>query len=82
MILADRDGVGMKNKETLNELRGMSLEMLKSKALELSEEAMKLRFRKKSQQLSETHQISRVRKDLARALTVIAQKEREASASK
>jgi large subunit ribosomal protein L29 len=60
----------MTTKDMVNELRSLSAEKLSEKANQAAEELMKLRFRKKTGQLSQTHQLSRARKELARILTV------------
>ncbi len=60
----------MNSKDMINELRALNPEKLTTKADEVAEELMKLRFRKKSGQLSQTHHLRRARKDLARVLTI------------
>lgn len=61
----------MKRKEAITELRGMTLEALNTRARSLAEEMMKLRFRKASGQLEQSHQMKVARKSLARVKTFI-----------
>ena len=56
----------------------MTNEQLKAKIAELKEELFNLRFRLATGQLGNVMQISSVRKDIARALTVLRQKELKA----
>ena len=56
----------------------MTNEQLKDKIAELKEELFNLRFRLATGQLENVMQISSVRKDIARALTVQRQKELKA----
>ena len=56
----------------------MTNEQLKAKVAELKEELFNLRFRLATGQLENVMQISSVRKDIARALTVQRQKELKA----
>ena len=56
----------------------MTNEQLKAKIAELKEELFNLRFRLATGQLENVMQISSVRKDIARALTVLRQKELKA----
>ncbi len=56
----------------------MTNEQLKAKIAELKEELFNLRFRLATGQLENVMQISSVRKDIARALTVQRQKELKA----
>jgi large subunit ribosomal protein L29 len=53
------------------EMREMSVEELKAKMEELSEEAFKLRFQNATSQLENTAMISRVKKDIARIKTIV-----------
>lgn len=64
----------MNTKDVLHELRSLDADKLNSKATTAAEELLKLRFRKKAGQLSQTHHLRRVRKELARVLTVQASK--------
>ena len=56
----------------------MTMEQLKAKVAELKEELFNLRFRLATGQLENVMQISSVRKDIARAMTVQRQKELKA----
>lgn len=64
----------MKAKEFINQLRGLSEAELREKARSLAEELMKLRFRKASGQLTQTHRLDEIRRNLARVETIIKQK--------
>lgn len=68
----------MKTSETRKELKGLSLTDLRSRARELAEELMKLRFRKATNQLDRSHQIRIVKKNLGRVQTLITQKRQSA----
>ena len=72
----------MKRKEILTELKGLSLEQLLTKHVELGEEKMKLRFRKASGQLEQGHRLKEARVTLAQVKTLISQKRNEMEASK
>lgn len=56
----------MKRKDFLRELEGASLEEMKKKAQTLAEELMRLRFKKASGQLEQSHKIKETRRQLAR----------------
>ncbi|MCI5064949.1 50S ribosomal protein L29 [bacterium] len=68
----------MKKKEYLKELRELTEEGLKERLLGLSEEQMKLRFRKASGQLDQSHRLAEVRTQIARIQTVYGEKFRRA----
>ncbi len=53
-----------------NALREMKPEMRKQELLALLKEQFNLRMQKSSKQLTRTHQIKRVRRDIARMLTI------------
>ena len=61
-----------------NEFAAMKPEELTAKIAELKEELFNLRFRLATGQLENVMQISSVRKDIARAMTVQRQKELKA----
>lgn len=61
----------MKRKDFLAEIKVMSKADLKSKASSMSEELMKLRFRKSSGQLQQGHIMRQVKRNLARVMTAI-----------
>lgn len=65
----------MKSNDFLTELRGMSVEDIKEKRRLLAEELMKLRFRDVAGQLDQSHRLKEVRQNIARAVTVLAEKE-------
>ncbi len=69
----------MKRKEVVAEFKGMTLEDLKSRARSLAEEMMKLRFRKASGQLEQSHHVKAARRNLARVKTMIQSKSSESA---
>ncbi len=60
-----------------NEFSAMSLEQLEEKVKELKSDLFNLRFQLATGQLQNTMQISNVKHDIARAKTVLRQKETE-----
>ena len=63
----------MKSRDTLKELRGMSAADLKKQILSQREELMKLRFRKASGQLAHSAELEKLRRNIARGLTVLSE---------
>ena len=61
------------------ELREMSVAELEAKFKELKSELFNLRFQHAINQLDNPHKIVDVKKDIARVMTVLRQKEAEAS---
>ena len=59
------------------ELRELSTPELKEKLAELRQELMNLRFQKTIHQLENPMRIRQVKRDIARVLTVLKEKERE-----
>ena len=59
----------MKRKEFIADIKKTSKEELVTKARGFAEELMKLRFRKASGQLQQTHRIKELRRNLARVET-------------
>ncbi|HSB52018.1 MAG TPA: 50S ribosomal protein L29 [Dissulfurispiraceae bacterium] len=57
------------------ELRGLSVEELRQKELDLKKELFNLRFRLSKGELENNMRIRAVRKDIARVLTVITEKQ-------
>ena len=57
-----------------SELRQKSVEELNNQLLELPREQFKLRMQKSTGQLSQTHQIQQVRRDIARVKTLLTEK--------
>ena len=55
----------------LEEIKSLSRDELKNKYEELKEELMRLRFNKKTGQLTDTSAISKTKKTIARILTVL-----------
>lgn len=60
-----------------NELRDLGVEELKARVKELREENFKLRFQQGTRQLENTAGLQKVRRDIAKALTIITEKERK-----
>jgi large subunit ribosomal protein L29 len=57
------------------DLRDMSVTELVAKEKDLREESFKLRFQKATRQLENTAGLRKVRRDIAKVLTVISEKE-------
>lgn len=57
-----------------NELRNMSSDELQAKLKELKEELFNLRFQNAINQLENTHRIVDVKKDIARVMTILHEK--------
>ncbi|MCB0310043.1 MAG: 50S ribosomal protein L29 [Bdellovibrionales bacterium] len=68
----------MKKTEFLGEVREMSVADLRQRARQLAQELMKLRFRKASGQLENTHGMRLARRNLARVKTEITLREKTA----
>ena len=64
----------MKRKDLLKDVRSNDEASLKAKLLSLSEELMKLRFRKATGQLQQSHKIKELKKQVAIIKTVIFEK--------
>ena len=64
----------MKNASRLSDIRVMTEDQLNDEALKLKKEQFNLRFQKASGQLQDTARVRVVRRDLARVMTVAAQK--------
>lgn len=58
----------------LQDMRQKSAEELKAHLLDLRKEQFALRMQKTTNQLAKTHEISRVRREIARVHTMLAQK--------
>jgi large subunit ribosomal protein L29 len=71
----------MKKTEFLNELKGKSVADLDKQARTIAEELMKLRFRKVTGQVEQSHRIRELRRNLARLQTVLT-RERTAQQAK
>jgi len=70
----------MKSTGRLSDLRVMSEDQLSDEALKLKKEQFNLRFQKASGQLQDTARVRVVRRDIARVMTVAAQKRATAKA--
>jgi large subunit ribosomal protein L29 len=64
----------MKTTSRLSDLRVMTEDQLNDEALKLKKEQFNLRFQKASGQLQDTARVRIVRRDIARVLTVAAQR--------
>jgi large subunit ribosomal protein L29 len=70
----------MKNASRLSDIRVMTEDQLNDEALKLKKERFNLRFQKASGQLQDTARVRVVRRDVARVMTVAAQKRAAAKA--
>ena len=70
----------MKKSGRLSDLRVMTDDQLNDEALKLKKEQFNLRFQKASGQLQDTARVRVVRRDIARVMTVAAQKRAAAKA--
>ncbi len=70
----------MKNASRLSDIRVMTEDQLNDEALKLKKEQFNLRFQKASGQLQDTARVRVVRRDIARVMTVAAQKRASAKA--
>ncbi len=64
----------MKSRNFFSELKGLSVEELRAKAVAIAEELMKLRFRQASGQFEQAHRFRELKKNLARVETLLTQK--------
>jgi ribosomal protein L29 len=67
----------MKAQEQRTQLRGQPIDEIAKKINEMQEELFNLRFQAKMGQLANALQLRMVRRNIARALTILAQKEHE-----
>jgi large subunit ribosomal protein L29 len=58
-----------------SELKDKSVEELRNQQLELLEQQFKLRMKRASGQLSQSHQLGMVRRDIARVKTILREKQ-------
>ena len=70
----------MKNASRLSDIRVMTEDQLNDEALKLKKEQFNLRFQRASGQLQDTARVRVVRRDIARVMTVAAQKRGAAKA--
>ena len=70
----------MKTTSRLSDIRVMTEDQLNDEALKLKKEQFNLRFQKASGQLQDTARVRVVRRDIARVMTVAAQKRATAKA--
>lgn len=66
---------------TPKEIRELSPAEIKSKVKEKRDELLQLRLRKETGQVEKPHQFRVLRKDIARLLTILTEKQRAAAAS-
>ena len=59
---------------TAKEIRGMTAEELNAKLAELKKELFNLRFQHAVNQLENTHKMTEVKRDIARVMTVLNEK--------
>lgn len=59
-----------------SEIRGLSIEELKQKEMDLRKELFNLRFQLSKGELANNMRVRAVRKDIARVLTIITQKQK------
>ena len=59
----------------VSDIRAMTVEELEHKAIELKNSLMHLRFQKKIGQLTDMSQLNKTKKDIARVLTILKEKE-------
>ena len=67
----------MKHKQRISDLRAMSDDQLNDEVLKLKKEQFNMRFQRATGQLENTSQVRVVRRDIARAKTIAAQKRAE-----
>ena len=67
----------MKYKQRISDLRAMSDDQLNDEVLKLKKEQFNMRFQRATGQLENTSQVRVVRRDIARAKTIAAQKRTE-----
>lgn len=60
----------------VNELRGLTIEELKQRELDLSEELFNLKFQLATAQLENKMRVPQVKKDIARVKTLIREKQK------
>ena len=60
----------------VKELRELGVSELRAKEKELREEGFKLRFQQSTRQLENTAGLRKVRRDIAKVLTILSEKER------
>lgn len=60
-----------------SELRGLSIEELKQKEMDLRKELFNLRFQLAKGELANNRRVRAVRKDIARVLTIMTEKSRK-----
>jgi len=67
----------MKSKQRLSDIKAMSDDQLNDEVLKLKKEQFNLRFRRATGQLENTARVRVIRRDIARAKTIAAQKRTE-----
>ncbi len=69
-----------KNKELLADLRGKTEKELEDRVLELRKEQFNLRFQQATGQLTNTARMNAVRKEIAKIMSVVGERQRQADA--
>ena len=59
----------------IDDVRGMTPDQLSEQLINLKKEQFNLRFQRATGQLEKTHRVDEVRKDIARILTVVRERE-------
>jgi len=67
----------MKSKQRLSDIKAMTADQLNEEVLQLKKEQFNMRFQKATGQLENTSRVRVVRRDIARAKTIAAQKRTE-----
>ena len=67
----------MKSKQRLSDIKTMTDDQLNDEVLKLKKEQFNMRFQRATGQLENTSRVSVVRRDIARAKTIAAQKRTE-----
>ena len=67
----------MKSKQRMSDLRAMTDDQINDEVLKLKKEQFNLRFQRATGQLENTSRVRVVRRDVARAKTIVAQKRAE-----
>ena len=59
------------------DIRNMTQEEIRNKVITLKEEVFKLRFEKRTGRIEKPHKIKEAKKDIARCLTILREKEND-----
>jgi large subunit ribosomal protein L29 len=72
--MADKDNL----RQQRDDMRGLTVEQLEARLVELREERFKLRFRSATESIENPMQFRTLRRDTARVLTILGEKRRKA----